>query len=157
MSVPMTIEGEQMLRGELARLKNVDRRELSLAIGAARKLGDLKENSDYHAAKNRQGLVEARIRYIESQLADSQIIDITKIRPAGRVVFGATVTLRDLERDQLVRYRVVGADEADINQGKISVNAPLARAIIGKSVDYEFKVEATESDKKYVIEKIEHL
>lgn len=154
---PMTVEGAEQLRTELAHLKNVVRPSISKAIGAAREHGDLRENAEYHAAKERQGLTEARIRHIESQLADAQVIDITKIRPTGKVIFGATVTLFDVGNDEQVRYKIVGEDEADIKASKVSVMSPLAKAMIGKSAGDAAIVETPSGQREYDIEDIAHI
>ena len=154
---PMTVEGAEQLRTELAHLKNVVRPSISKAIGAAREHGDLRENAEYHAAKERQGLTEARIRHIESQLADAQVIDITKIRPTGKVIFGATVTLFDVGNDEQVRYKIVGEDEADIKASKVSVMSPLAKAMIGKSAGDAAIVETPSGQREYDIEEIAHI
>ncbi len=154
---PMTVEGAEQLRTELAHLKNVVRPSISKAIGAAREHGDLRENAEYHAAKERQGLTEARIRHIESQLADAQIIDITKIRPTGKVIFGATVTLFDVGNDEQVRYKIVGEDEADIKASKVSVMSPLAKAMIGKSAGDAAIVETPSGQREYEVEEIDHI
>jgi len=129
--VPMTPAGAEKLRSELGRLKE-ERPKISREIGIARDHGDLSENAEYHAAKERQGMVEARIKDIEDKLARAEIIDPTKLS-GDRVRFGATVTVTNLDTDEEATYQIVGADEADINQGTISVSAPLARALIGKS------------------------
>lgn len=157
MATPMTIEGADRLREELANLKNVVRPAISKAIGEAREHGDLRENAEYHAAKERQGLTEARIRDIESKLGDAQVIDVTKIRPTGKVVFGATVTLVDLETDAEVRYKIVGEDEADIKDDKISVMSPLARAMIGKSEGDDVRVETPGGEREYEVAEVAHI
>lgn len=153
----MTVEGAAMLRDELAHLKGVVRPSISKAIGAAREHGDLRENTEYHAAKERQSFTEARIRHLESQLANAQVIDVTKIRPTGKVVFGATVTLLDVANHAEVRYKIVGEDEADIKANKISVMSPLAKAVIGKGEGDPAVVETPTGDREYEIEEIEHL
>ena len=155
--IPMTVEGAEKLREELYHLKNVVRPSISKAIGAAREHGDLRENAEYHAAKERQGFTEARIRAIEAQLADAQIIDVTKIRPTGKVVFGATVTLFDIENEAEVRYKIVGEDEANVKEHKISVLSPLAKAVIGKSEGDEAVVETPTGKREYEIGEIAHL
>ncbi len=157
MTTPMTVEGAESLREELAHLKNVERPSISKAIGAAREHGDLRENAEYHAAKERQGLTEARIRDIEAKLGDARIIDIAKIKPTGKVIFGATVTLIDMETDAEVRYRIVGEDQADIKQGNISVMSPLARAMIGRSVGDPVMVETPNGKREYEIDEIAHV
>ena len=154
---PMTVEGAAKLREELHHLKNVVRPSISKAIGAAREHGDLRENAEYHAAKERQGFTEARIRVIETQLADAQVIDVTKIRPTGKVVFGTTVTLFDLENEAEVRYKIVGEDEADIKENKVSVLSPLAKALIGKSEGDEAEVTTPAGKRQYEIQEIAHV
>lgn len=156
MPTPMTVEGAEMLREELAHLKNVVRPDIVKAIAQAREHGDLRENAEYHAAKDQQGLTEARIRLIEARLGDAQIIDIAKIRPTGKVVFGATVTLIDLGNDEEARYKIVGEDEANIREGKISVMSPLARAMIGKSEGDALSVETPQGLREYEIDAIAH-
>ena len=130
---PMTAEGAQRLREELQRLKSVDRPRIINAIAEARALGDLKENAEYHAAREQQSFAEGRIAEIESKLGNAEIIDVTKVNAHGRVVFGATVQLLNLSNDSEVTYRIVGEDEADIKAGLISINSPLARGVIGKT------------------------
>lgn len=154
---PMTVEGEQRLREEVAQLKNTARPNIVREIAAAREHGDLRENAEYHAAKEQQGFIEARIRDIEAKLADSQVIDITRIRPTGKVVFGATVTLSDCDTDETVRYKIVGEDEADLKFGKISVMSPIARAIIGKSEGDSVMVETPAGDREYTVDEVEHI
>lgn len=129
--VPMTPAGAEKLKSELGRLKE-ERPKISREIGIARDHGDLSENAEYHAAKDRQGMVEARIKDIEDKLARAEVIDPTKLS-GDRVRFGATVTVTNLDTEEDATYQIVGADEADISQGTISVSAPLARALIGKS------------------------
>ena len=153
----MTVAGEQKLREELERLKTTDRYDVVKAIASAREHGDLKENAEYHAAKEQQGFIEARIRDIEGKLADSQIIDITRIRPNGRVIFGATVTLIDVENDDEVRYRIVGEDEADLKERSISVMSPVARALIGKSAGDSVVVTTPQGSREYEIDRVEHI
>ena len=150
----MTVEGAEKLRQELEHLKNVVRPSISKAIGAAREHGDLRENAEYHAAKERQGLTEARVRQIEAWLADAQVIDVTKIKATGNVVFGATVTLFDVDNEQTVRYKIVGEDEADVKEAKISIMSPLAKAMIGKSEGDSAVVETPNGRREYEIEQI---
>ena len=154
---PMTVEGERWLREELAQLKSFARPNIVREIAVAREHGDLRENAEYHAAKEQQGFIEARIRDIEAKLADSQIIDITRIRPTGKVIFGATVTLSDCETDETVRYKIVGEDEADLKFGKISVMSPIARAIIGKSRDDSAIVATPAGDREYIVGQVDHI
>ena len=123
---PMTVEGEKALRVEHEHLTKNVRIQLSKEIAAARELGDLKENAEYHAAKEQQGLTEARIREIESKLTNSQVIDVTAIAPSGKVIFGVTLDLYDLGKDEEVIFKIVGEDEANVNEGKISFSSPLA-------------------------------
>lgn len=151
--VPMTPRGAQKLRDELARLKE-ERPKISREIGVAREHGDLKENAEYHAAKDRQGMVEAQIKDIEDKLARAEIIDPAKLS-GDRVRFGATVKVTNLDTDEEISYQIVGADEADINQGMISVSAPLARALIGKSVGDEVIVNLPAGKRRYEIAEID--
>lgn len=129
---PMTALGAQRLREELQRLKGVERPRITTAIAEARALGDLKENAEYHAAREMQSFTEGRIADIEGKLANAEIIDIKKVNADGRVVFGATVSLLNLDTEGEVNYRIVGEDEADIKAGLVSINSPIARALIGK-------------------------
>jgi transcription elongation factor GreA len=131
--VPMTIEGAERLKAELHRLRTIERPSVISAIAEARSHGDLSENADYDAAKERQGFIEGRISEVESKLANAQVIDPASLDAEGRVVFGATVDLEDAESGDTVTYQIVGDDEADIKHGKISVSSPIARALIGKS------------------------
>ena len=136
---PITPDGHEKLKAEVDHLKKVERPRISEEIGAAIELGDLKENFEYHSAKDRQGMVEAKIRDLESKLSRAQIIDPTKLS-GDRVVFGATVTLEETESGKELRYQILGETEIDIEQGKISIVSPLARALIGKAVGDEVKV-----------------
>ena len=154
---PMTQEGESFLREELQKLKSEDRNNIIKAIAEARKHGDLKENAEYHAAKEQQGLVESRIREIESKLVDAQVIDVTKIQPLGKVVFGTTVEIQELEENKVISYKIVGEDEADVKSGKISVNSPLSRSLIGKSEGDFSKLETPSGIKEYKILSIKHI
>ena len=151
--VPMTPQGAQKLRDDLARLKE-ERPKISREIGIAREHGDLKENAEYHAAKDRQGMVEAHIKDIEDKLARAEIIDPTKLS-GDRVRFGAHVKVTNLDTDEETEYQIVGADEADINVGKISVSAPLARALIGKSIGDEVVVNLPAGKRRYEIAEID--
>lgn len=130
--VPMTPAGEQALRAELDKLKKIERPAIIEAIAEARDHGDLKENAEYHAARERQGIIEGRIKDIESKLSNAQVIDVTKIQANGMVIFGATVTIMNVDTEEETTYKIVGEDEADIDNQKISVVAPLARALIKK-------------------------
>jgi len=129
---PLTVKGAESLRAELQRLKTVDRHSVIAAIAEARSHGDLSENAEYDAAKERQGFIEGRIKEVEGKLGNAQIIDPKVLDADGRVVFGATVELEDLEGDKTVTYQIVGDDEANIKAGKVSINSPVARALIGK-------------------------
>jgi transcription elongation factor GreA len=131
--VPLTVQGATKLREELKKLKQEDRPQVVQAIAEARAHGDLKENAEYHAAREQQGFIEGRIKDIESKLGNAQIIDVTSLKPAGRVVFGATVELADEDSGEEMTYRIVGEDEADIRQGLLSINSPIARAMVGKN------------------------
>jgi transcription elongation factor GreA len=130
--VPLTVTGAELMKNELQRLKSVERPNVIAAIAEARSHGDLSENAEYDAAKERQGFIEGRIKELEGKLANAQIIDPRHLDADGRVVFGATVELVDAETGDAVRYQIVGDDEADIKQGKVSVSSPIARALIGK-------------------------
>ena len=153
----MTKEGENLLREELKNLKSVDRVRVVKAIAEAREHGDLKENAEYHAAKEQQNLIESRIREIESKLSDSQVIDVTQIHPTGKVIFGTTIEIKDLNDDMSVTYKMVGEDEADVKFGKISVNSPLSRNLVGKSEGDTFIFESPSGVKEYCIVSIKHL
>ena len=133
--IPMTVRGAEQLREELDFLKNVRRPQIIAAIAEAREHGDLKENAEYHAAREQQGFCEGRIQEIEGKLGSAQIIDVTKMQNNGKVIFGATVTLTNVGTDEEVTYRIVGDDEANIKEGLISVNSPIARGLVGKEVD----------------------
>tara|TARA_B100001146_G_scaffold10192_1_gene8343 strand:+ start:837 stop:1313 length:477 start_codon:yes stop_codon:yes gene_type:complete len=154
---PMTLEGEASLREEVKKLKFQDRVKISNAIASARELGDLKENAEYHAAKEQQGLVESKIRDIESRLSNSLVLDILKIKPTGKVIFGVTVELQDIDTENKIIYKIVGQDEADVSDGKISVLSPLARALVGKAVDEEVPVDVPNGKCVYKILSVKHL
>lgn len=155
--IPMTVQGEAALREELQRLKSVDRPRVIAAIADAREHGDLKENAEYHAAREQQSFIEGRIQDIEGKLSNSQIIDIKSIEPTGRVIFGSTVSLLNLETDEKVTYQVVGDDEADIKAGKISVSSPIARAMIGKEEGDVINVKVPNGIIEYEIEEVLHV
>lgn len=155
--VPMTVGGAEKLRAELNELKSVTRPRISKAIADAREHGDLKENAEYHAAREQQSFCEGRISEIEGKLADSEIIDITKIENTGKVIFGATVTLYNIETEKSATYQIVGEDEADVKTGKISVGSPIARAVMGKLEGDEIVVKAPAGDIDYEIESVEYL
>jgi transcription elongation factor GreA len=147
----MTIEGAERLKAELHRLRTIERPAVIQAIAEARSHGDLSENADYDAAKERQGFIEGRIAEVESKLANAQVIDPASIDADGRVVFGATVDLEDAESGDKVTYRIVGDDEADIKHGKISVSSPIARALIGKSEGDTADVQAPGGVRSYEV------
>jgi transcription elongation factor GreA len=130
--VPLTVRGAEKLREELNELKTIKRPRVITAIAEAREHGDLKENAEYHAAREQQSFIEGRIKDIEAKLSNAQIIDVKTLNANGRVVFGATVDVEDLNRDEELTYQIVGEDEADVKQGRISVTSPIARALIGK-------------------------
>ena len=148
---PMTVRGAEKLREELEYLKNISRPKIIEAIAEARAHGDLKENAEYHAAREQQGFCEGRIQDIEGKLSKAQIIDVTKLANNGRVVFGATVTLLKSDTEEEIRYRIVGDDEADIKEGLISINSPIARGLIGKEVDDVVIVKTPAGDVEYEI------
>tara|TARA_R110000772_G_scaffold168865_4_gene280636 strand:- start:28 stop:504 length:477 start_codon:yes stop_codon:yes gene_type:complete len=155
--VPMTLGGAEALRAELNELKSVRRPRIVQAIAEAREHGDLKENAEYHAAREQQSFCEGRIKEIEGKLADSEIIDISKIPRTGKVIFGTTVTLYNLDTEQKVSYQIVGEDEADVKNNKISVGSPIARAMMGKSEGDEMVVNAPGGDVEYEIESVQHI
>ncbi len=150
-TIPMTAIGAERLREELHRLKTVDRPRVILAIAEARAHGDLKENAEYHAAREQQGFIEGRLADLEAQLSRAQVIDITKLPVSDRVVFGATVELSEDESGQQVTYQIVGDLEADISKSRISISSPIARALIGKEVGDVVVVRAPGGDKEYEI------
>ncbi|MCE2706284.1 MAG: transcription elongation factor GreA [Proteobacteria bacterium] len=148
---PMTINGAKQLQDELERLKTIERPAVIAAIAEARSHGDLSENAEYDAAKNKQAFIEGRIADIEAKLSRSEIIDPSTINSDGRVVFGATVSLLDLDNELKISYQIVGDDEADIKQSKISVNSPVAKSLIGKKIGSIVEVHAPSGVKEYEI------
>jgi transcription elongation factor GreA len=154
--VPMTVQGEQALRAELEQLKKIDRPRISQAIAEAREHGDLKENAEYHAAREQQSFAEGRIMDIEGKLSHAQVIDVTSIPHTGKVIFGVTVDLANVDSDEIVTYRIVGDDEADAKKNLISVNSPIARALIGKEVGDVAVVRAPGGDREYEIDEVRH-
>lgn len=138
--VPLTVRGAELLRSELKRLKSEDRPRVVEAIAEARAHGDLKENAEYHAAKEQQGFIEARIREIEAKLSQAEVIDVTRLNRTGRVVFGVTVVVADADSGDQHTYQIVGEDEANIKEGRISISSPLARALIGRTEGDEVHV-----------------
>ncbi|MBG22179.1 MAG: transcription elongation factor GreA [Idiomarinaceae bacterium] len=155
--IPMTTRGAEMLREELKRLKTEDRPRIIQAIADAREHGDLKENAEYHAAREQQGFCEGRIQEIEAKLSNAQIIDVTKVPNQGKIIFGSTVTLYNTATDKEVRYRIVGDDEADIKQNLISVNSPISRALIGKQVDDVARVNTPNGEVEYEVVSVEYI
>ena len=153
---PMTVAGVTMLRDELHRLKHVERQKIINAIAEARAHGDLKENAEYHAAREQQSFIEGRILEIESKLSVAQVIDVTQMDNNGRVIFGATVTLTDPDEKSLT-YQIVGEDEADINLNKISVTSPVARALIGKHEGDEVEVITPDGKIMYTIDEVSYI
>lgn len=149
--VPMTVRGAELLREELRRLKSEDRPRIIQAIAEARAHGDLKENAEYHAAKDQQGFVEARIKEIEAKLSNIQVIDVTTVDARGKVVFGATVELLDEQTGKEIVYRIVGEDEANIKDGLISFTSPIARALIGKNEGDDVSFSAPGGEKRYEV------
>jgi transcription elongation factor GreA len=154
---PMTIQSAEALKEELTELKTVKRPQISNDIAEARAHGDLKENAEYHAAREQQGFIEGRIMEIESKLSNAQIIDVTKITNNGKVIFGATVHLTNLDTAEEVVYRIVGQDEADLSKRLISVSSPLARALIGKEEGDEVDVQTPSGEVAYEISAVEYI
>ncbi|MDO4878106.1 MAG: transcription elongation factor GreA [Neisseria sp.] len=155
--IPLTRRGAELLKAELQQLKSVARPEVIAAIAEARSHGDLSENAEYDAAKERQGFIEGRIAEIERKLASAHIINPVEIHAEGKVVFGATLTLEDLESGDRVRYQIVGEDEADIKDGKISIGSPIARALIGKEEGEVAEVRAPGGVREYEIVAVEYI
>ncbi|MCK7596165.1 transcription elongation factor GreA [Microbulbifer sp. CAU 1566] len=155
--VPMTVEGAEALRAELDNLKKVERPAVVQAIAEAREHGDLKENAEYHAAREKQGFIEGRIQEIEAKLSMAQVIDVKAIEPSDKVIFGTTVTIIHMENDSEVTYKIVGDDEADVKNKKISVNSPIARALIGKEVGDIVVVNTPSGAIEYEIDAVAHL
>jgi transcription elongation factor GreA len=153
----MTVQGARALEDELAHLTKVMRPKLSQDIGTARELGDLKENAEYHAAREQQGMVEARIRDIEGRLQNAVVIDVTSIAHTGKVIFGTTVEIANVETDESVTYQIVGADEADIRLGKLSVGSPIARALVGKEEGDVVVVKTPSGIVEYEIVEVRHI
>ncbi|MEH6567557.1 MAG: transcription elongation factor GreA [Halioglobus sp.] len=156
-SVPMTVAGEAALRDELEHLKRVERPAIIQAIAEAREHGDLKENAEYHAAREQQSFAEGRIVEIESKLAGAQIIDVTQIPKTGKVIFGTTVDLVNVDTEETVTYRIVGQDEADVKQNLISVGSPIARAMIGKQEGDVVVVRAPGGEIEYEIDQVQYI
>lgn len=155
--VPITKEGEVFLKEELSKLKFVERPKISEAIAEARAHGDLKENAEYHAAKELQGLMEAKINEIESTLSNAQIIDVKEIPETGRVVFGSTVNLYDIDNDKELKYKIVGNLESNPEKGHISIDTPIAKGLIGKFVTDEVSIETPSGKLAYEILEVKHI
>ena len=157
MRAPITLKGAQRLRDELEHLKSDKRPKVIAAIAEAREHGDLKENTEYHAAREEQGFIEGRIKQLEGELSHAEIIDISKLNAGSRVVFGATVTLADVESDEEKRYQIVGDLEADIKLGLIAISSPVARALIGKNEGDTVAIAAPAGQREYEIVSVEYL
>lgn len=157
MKVPLTVEGEAALRKELDQLKKVERPRVVEAIAEARAHGDLKENAEYHAAREEQGLMEARIRDLESKLSNAQVIDIAAMAQGDKVIFASTVTIINIDNDETFVYKIVGDDEADIKQRKISYQSPMARALIGKEVGDVVVVKTPSGEVEYEIDEVQYV
>ncbi len=155
--IPMTVKGAELLRIELDKLKSTDRPNVIKAIAEARALGDLKENAEYHAAREQQSFIEGRIANIEHKLGNARVIDVTSIENTGKVIFGVTVTLLNLSNDQEVKYMIVGEDEADLKQNKISVGSPIARGLIGKQVEDDVEIKTPGGSTHYEIIAVDHV
>ena len=155
--VPMTVRGHELLQAELKRLKSVDRPRVIEAIAEARAHGDLKENAEYHAAKEQQGFIEMRIKDLEGKLSHLQVIDVTAVDGKGKVVFGSTVKLLDEDTEQELEYRIVGEDEADIKNNLISYTSPIARAMIGKSEEDVVSFQAPGGEKNFEILEVKYI
>ena len=154
---PMTVQGARALEDELKHLKTELRPQITQAIAEARELGDLKENAEYHAAREQQGMVEARIRDIEGRLQNAQVIDVASIPHTGKVIFGTTVEIANVETDETVTYQIVGDDESDIKRGKLSVSSPIARALVGKEEGDVVAVKTPSGLVEYEIVEVRHI
>ena len=154
--IPMTVEGEKLLREELSLLKTVNRPQISEAIKEAREKGDLKENAEYHAAREQQSFVEGRIKDIEGKLSNAQIIDISRMPVSDKVIFGTTVVVAD-ENNKKITYKIVGEDEADLKKGKISVTSPISRALVGKSEGDDVTIKTPSGNIQYEIIEVKYV
>ena len=154
---PMTVQGARALEDELKHLKTEMRPQITQAIAEARELGDLKENAEYHAAREQQGMVEARIRDIEGRLQNAQVIDVAALPRTGKVIFGVTVDIANVDTDETVTYQIVGDDEADIKRGKLSVSSPIARALVGKEEGDVVTVRTPSGVVEYEIVEVRHV
>ena len=155
--IPLTKDGEILLKEKLSNLKFVERPQISNAIAEARAHGDLKENAEYHAAKELQGLIEAKISEMENTLANAQVIDVKDIPETGRVVFGATVTIYDIDEDLEIKYKIVGNLESDPEIGKISIDTPIAKGLVGKFVEDEITIKTPSGNLNYEILDVKHI
>ncbi len=155
--VPITKDGEIYIKEKLSNLKFVERPQISQAIAEARAHGDLKENAEYHAAKELQGLVEAKISEMESALANAQVINVKEIPETGRVIFGSTIKVYDIEQDNEVVYKIVGNLESDPEKGHISIDTPIAKGLVGKFVDDEINIKTPSGDLHYEIIEVKHI
>ena len=155
--IPLTKEGEIFIKEKLSNLKFVERPQISQAIAEARAHGDLKENAEYHAAKELQGLVEAKIAEMENALANAQVIDVKEIPETGRVVFGATVKIYDIDNDNEITYKIVGNLESDPEQGNISIDTPIAKGLVGKFVDDEVSIKTPSGNLNFEIIEVKHI
>ncbi|MAH79360.1 MAG: transcription elongation factor GreA [Gammaproteobacteria bacterium] len=155
--IPLTKEGEILIKEKLSNLKFVERPQISNAIAEARAHGDLKENAEYHAAKELQGLIEAKISEMENALANAQVIDVKDIPETGRVVFGATVTIYDIDEDLEIKYKIVGNLESDPEIGKISIDTPIAKGLVGKFVEDEITIKTPSGNLNYEILDVKHI
>ena len=155
--VPLTKKGEILIKEKLSNLKFVERPKISEAIAEARDHGDLKENAEYHAAKELQGLIEAKISEIESALSNAQVIDVNEIPETGRVVFGSTVRIYDIDNDKEVTYKIVGNLESDPEKGDISIDTPIAKGLVGKFVDDEIQIETPSGSLNFEILEVKHI
>lgn len=155
--IPMTAKGADALRDELDKLKREDRPRISAAIADAREHGDLKENAEYHAAREQQSFCEGRINEIEGKLSNAQIIDVTEIDNTGKVIFGTTVTIIDVDSDEEKTYQIVGDDEADIKDGKLSVNSPIARGLIAREEGDVVQIDTPGGTREYEVDQVQHI
>ncbi len=155
--VPMTVRGHQLLQKELKQLKSVDRPKVINAIAEARAHGDLRENAEYHAAKDQQGFIEGRIKELEGKLSHLHVIDVTTVNAKGKIVFGSTVELLDEDTGQEIVYKIVGEDESDIKTGMISYNSPIARALIGKNEGDIVAFSAPGGEKQYEVIEVRYI
>ena len=155
--IPITKDGEISIKEKLSNLKFVERPQISQAIAEARAHGDLKENAEYHAAKELQGLVEAKISEMESTLANAQVIDVKEIPETGRVIFGSTIKVYDIEKDNEVIYKIVGNLESDPEKGHISIDTPIAKGLVGKFVDDEIKINTPSGELNFEVVEVKHI